>query len=93
VATPVYPATPVPPEGSRPIANGIRPQAATMNGMPGTWIPAPNAAPRFEFEQQVAVPEQSPIPNGWWRNHTPSFNTTDAHPTAVISMAHGSGNK
>jgi hypothetical protein len=75
VATPVYPATPVPPEGSRPIANGIRPQAATMNGMPGTWIPAPNAAPRFEFEQQVAVPEQSPIPNGMVEESY-AFNST-----------------
>lgn len=36
-----YAATPSPLEDNRPIDHGNRPQAATMNGMPGTWIPSP----------------------------------------------------
>jgi len=63
VALPAFSATPQPPEGSRPIAHDVRPQAATMNGMPGTWIPAPNASTDFGFENQAVVPAQHPASN------------------------------
>lgn len=33
--------TPSPLEGSRPSDDQLRPQAVTMNGMPGTWTPSP----------------------------------------------------
>jgi len=39
-----YAATPSPAEDSRSIDHEIRPQAATINGMPGTWIPLPQPA-------------------------------------------------
>jgi len=44
-------ATPSPPAGRRPIDHEYRPQAATMNGMPGTWTPSPPFA-NSEFEDQ-----------------------------------------
>ena len=55
-----YAATPSPPEGSRPIEDGIRPQAATMNGIPGTFTPSPSATQQFEFQDQNTANLNSP---------------------------------
>jgi len=55
-----YAATPSPPEGSRPIEQGIRPQAATMNGIPGTFTPSPPATKQFEFQDQNTANLNSP---------------------------------
>lgn len=60
LASPAYPVTPVPPEGSRPVAHAAQPQAATMNGVPGTWIPAPQTPTPSEFEAPSAVPVPTP---------------------------------
>ncbi|MBC7965847.1 MAG: hypothetical protein H7Z17_07965 [Fuerstia sp.] len=49
-----YAATPRPPEGSRPIEHEIRPQAITMNGMPGIWTPSPPPA-RSEFDDRSSA--------------------------------------
>ena len=50
-ASQTYPATQSPPEGPRPTDHGMRPQAATMNGMPGFWTPS-QPARHSEFEDQ-----------------------------------------
>ena len=44
-------ATHSPPEGRRPMDHEYRPQAATMNGMPGIWTPSPRSE-NFEPEDQ-----------------------------------------
>jgi hypothetical protein len=62
--TQVYPASPLLPEGSRPVEPAVRPQAAIMNGVPGTWIPSPQQPAHAQFENQAAVPEHNPM-NGW----------------------------
>ena len=69
VASPVFPLTPQPPEGSRPIAHGVQSQPATMNGMPGTWIPAPHPSTDFGFENQTQMPPQNQSPN--WATEAP----------------------
>ncbi len=56
-----YAATPHPPEGSRPIEHKVRPQAITMNGMPGIWTPSPPAHSEFE-DQNSAYADSSMAP-------------------------------
>ena len=56
-------ATTSPPAGRRPMDHGNRPQAATMNGIPGTWTPSPPLTP-FESEDQNSAYADSPAA-GW----------------------------
>ena len=55
-----YAATPRPPEGSRPMEHELRPQAITMNGMPGIWTPSPPPA-HSEFEDQNSASANNSI--------------------------------
>jgi hypothetical protein len=61
-AKPIYPTTPVPPEGSRPIEPATQSQTITMNGIQGIWMPVP--APRNSgFEDQYSAhPDNSVAP-------------------------------
>ncbi len=57
-----YAATPRPPEGSRPIEHKVRPQAITMNGMPGIWTPSPQPAHADFEDQNTAYADSSMAP-------------------------------
>ncbi|MEJ7593766.1 MAG: hypothetical protein WKF77_19685 [Planctomycetaceae bacterium] len=62
-ASPTQAATPSPLERVRPIEHGIRPQAATMNGMPGTWTPSP---PMTHFEAADPNSASADNPTSGW---------------------------
>jgi hypothetical protein len=83
--SPSYPVTPVPPEGSRPVEHAVQPQAATMNGMPGTWIPAPHTSTPGEFEAPSAVPV--PTPGAVWQGT--EYYTSNNPPTLHIPPRQG----
>lgn len=76
----VYPALPLSQEGSHPVEPGVRPQAAVMNGVPGTWIPAPQPPAHTQFENQAAVPEHSPMAGG------PAPDAYDSGPAQQIPV-------
>ena len=76
----VYPALPLPPEASRPVEQGVHPQAAIMNGVPGTWIPSPQPPAPAQFENQTAAPVHSPMTGG------PALESYDSGPPQQIPV-------
>lgn len=58
-----FTATPSPLAGSRPSDDGMRPQAVTMNGIPGTWTPSPPVTqfPPAAEQTQWPVMQTQPV--------------------------------